>query len=78
MEATKGKIIRIVERKQTNVKDTSWFYIIETDDGKQYEVISYSITKYYELGDTILADNYHYNNKFFQEATIVKTVKDSE
>ena len=75
VEATEGKIIRIVEIKETKRKNRRWFYIIETNENAQYEIIDYTSTKFYEIGDIVLADNYHFTQKQFQQATIVKVVK---
>jgi len=77
-KATKGKIIRIVELKNLQRKDSHHLYIIEAENGKQYEVIDYTHTQIYEMGDIILADNYHYVKDVFQKAKIVKIVKESE
>ena len=70
IEATKGTIIRIVELKTY----CHYLYIIEAEDGKQYEVIDYMHTQIYEMGDIILADNYDYVRDIFQKATIIKIV----
>lgn len=73
VEPTEGKIIRIVERTKTKYHHESYFYIIESDDGKQYEFIDESRTQYYQLGDIILASSWSQTYECFYNAKIVKT-----
>lgn len=78
IEATEGKIIRIVPLKRGSENREHYFYIIEAENGKQYEVIDYTKAPLYKIGDIILADNYHYAKDYFQQAKIIKIVEESE